>query len=151
MKSAIAHYEFMPVYGPKINPTSIMIEQNKRDLIDRYLHAYNTFDIAGMLATLHPEVEFKNVSGGEVNATASGISEFAEMAQQSKALFTSRQQTMTAFEAADNDRVSINVAYEGVLAADLPNGMKAGEVLKLHGRTEFEFKDDRISRIADYS
>ena len=128
-----------------------MIEQNKRDLIDRYLHAYNTFDIAGMLSTLHPDVEFKNVSANVVSATTSGISEFAKMAQQSKALFTSRQQTMTAFEAADDDRASINVAYEGVLAADLPNGLKAGEVLKLHGRTEFEFKDGRISRIADDS
>ena len=141
----------MPVYSPKIDTTSIMIEQDKLDLIDRYLHAHNTFDIAGMLATLHPEVEFKNVSGGEVNATASRMSEFAEMAQQSKALFTSRQQTMTAFETADDERASTNVAYEGVLAADLPNGMKAGEVLKLNGRTEFEFKEGSISRIADYS
>lgn len=141
----------MPVCGPKIDTISIMIEQNKRDLIDRYLHAYNTFDIAGMLATLHPGVEFKNVSANVVSATTSGISEFAKMAQQSKALFTSRQQTMTAFEAADDDRASINVAYEGVLAADLPNGMKVGEVLKLKGRTEFEFKDGRIWRIADYS
>ena len=128
-----------------------MIEQDKRNLIDRYLHAYNTFDIEGMLATLHSDVEFRNVSGDEVNATASGIGEFSEMAQQSKALFSSRQQTVKAFEAIGDDGASIQLAYEGVLAADLPNGMKAGEVLQLTGRTEFEFKDGSISRIVDYS
>ena len=87
-----------------------MIEQDKRNLIDRYLHAYNTFDIEGMLATLHPDIEFKNVSGDEVNATASGIGEFSEIAQQSKALFSSRQQTVKAFEAFSVDGASILVA-----------------------------------------
>lgn len=72
------------------------------------------------------------------------------MAKQSKAFFTSRQQTVTAFDAT-GDGASIQVAYEGVLASDLPNGMKAGKVLKLNGRSEFEFKDGRLSRIVDYS
>lgn len=128
-----------------------MTEQEKRDLINHYLEAYNSFDIAGMMVTLHPDVEFANISDGNVNATASGADEFYQMANQSKTLFTSRQQTVMAFDAPAADKASIEVAYEGVLASDLPNGMKAGDVLKLNGRSEFEFKDDRISRIVDYS
>ncbi|MEO0538525.1 MAG: hypothetical protein AAF215_32275 [Cyanobacteria bacterium P01_A01_bin.123] len=53
-----------------------MTEEEKRDLIDRYLDAYNAFDVEEMMSTVHPDVEFKNVSGGEVNAAASGASEF---------------------------------------------------------------------------
>lgn len=127
-----------------------MNEQEKRDLINRYLDAYNAFDVDGMMATLHPEVQFENVSGSEVNATAFGADEFRELAEQSKTLFSSRKQTITSFRTKD-DQVFIDVAYEGVLASDLPNGMKAGETLTLNGRSEFEFKESKIARIVDYS
>lgn len=127
-----------------------MTEQEKRDLIDRYLDAYNSFDVGGMMATVHPEVEFENVSGGEVNAAASGAVELRQMAEQATGLFTSRQQTVTALDPS-GEGASIEVAYEGVLASDLPNGMKAGETLKLDGRSEFEFKEGKIYRIVDYS
>lgn len=127
-----------------------MTEQEKRNLIGRYLDAYNSFDVDGMIATVHSEVEFENVSGGEVNASASGADELRQMAEQATGLFTSRQQTVTAFDPS-GEGASIEVAYEGVLASDLPNGMKAGETLKLDGRSEFEFKEGKISRIVDYS
>ena len=127
-----------------------MTQQQKRALIDRYLDAYNSFDVDAMMTTLHPEVEFENVSEGQVNAAASGASEFRQMAEQAKTLFTARRQIVTAFDD-DGDGASIAVAYEGVLALDLPNGMRAGQRLKLDGRSEFAFKDGRISRIVDYS
>lgn len=122
----------------------------QRSLIDRYLVAYNAFDIDGMMATIHRDVQFKNVSGGEVNATASGADEFRQLAEQSKGLFSAREQTVRAFES-DGDRAVVEVGYEAVLAADLPNGMKAGETLRLDGRSEFVFRDGRIYRLADYS
>ena len=34
-----------------------------RALLDRYLSAYNAFDIEGMLAVIHSDIEFKNVAG----------------------------------------------------------------------------------------
>jgi ketosteroid isomerase-like protein len=122
----------------------------QRSLIDRYLVAYNARDIDGMMATIHPDVQFKNVSGGEVNATASGADEFRQLAEQSKGLFSSREQTVRAFES-DGDKAVVEVGYEAVLAVDLPNGMKAGETLRLDGRSEFVFRDGRIYQLADYS
>ncbi len=127
-----------------------MTDQEKRTLIDHYLDAYNAFDVEGMMATLHPDVEFENVSGGEVNASASGADAFRQMAEQATELFTSRQQTVTAFDPS-GPGASVEIDYEGVLAADIPNGMKAGETLRLTGRSEFEFADGQISRIRDIS
>jgi len=46
-------------------------DDDKRSVIERYLYAYNTFDIDGIMSVIHPDIEFKNISGGEVNATAS--------------------------------------------------------------------------------
>lgn len=127
-----------------------MNDDEKRSIIERYLNAYNAFDIDVMMSVIHPDIEFKNVSSGEVNATASGANEFRKLAEQSKGLFSMRNQTITSFETKD-DQAFIDVAYEGVLASDLPNGMKAGQTLRLNGRSEFSFRDGKIYRIADIS
>lgn len=128
-----------------------MTEQDKRDLITQYLDAYNTFDVDGMIATLHPDVEFKNVSGGEVNASASGRGEFRTMAEKATQLFESREQTMTSLEVDDDGSITIDVSYEGTLAADVPGGMHAGESIRLDGRSTFDFADGKIAQIVDYS
>ena len=47
--------------------------------------------------------------------------------------------------------VTVDIAYRGELAVDLPNGMKAGEQLQLNGRSEFESDKGRLIKIADFS
>lgn len=127
-----------------------MTAPEKRSLVDRYLAAYNALDVDGMMDALHPDVEFENVAGGEVTAAASGADAFRQLAEQGAALFASRRQTVTAFDASGPGAVA-HVDYEGVLATDLPGGPGAGETLRLQGRSGFEFRDGRISWIRDVS
>jgi ketosteroid isomerase-like protein len=127
-----------------------MDAKEQKAVIESYISAYNNFDVEGMLALVHPNVVFKNVAGGEVNATALGASELREMANQTKALFSARRLVMTGFKSA-GDTATVDIVYEGVLAVDLPNGRKAGEVLRLKGRSEFDFRDSKLYRITDYS
>ena len=119
-------------------------------IIQSYIAAYNNFDIDAMVVLVHPKVVFKNIAGGEVNAEAIGSDQFRELAAQSKTLFSSRHQKATNFKFSGNI-AKTDIAYEGTVAVDLPNGIKAGEVLRLNGRSEFEFKDGKIYRITDYS
>lgn len=121
-----------------------------RALIDRYLSAYNAFDVPGMLAVLHADVEFRNVANGEVTAAVDGLAQFRELADRAATLFRSRRQTVTRYDAAD-DGASIEVDYEGVLAADLSPTLRAGDTLRLTGRSTFAFRDGRIARIVDES
>jgi ketosteroid isomerase-like protein len=127
-----------------------MTSEEQKASIQSYLAAYNNFDINGMLVLIHPEVVFKNVAGGEVNAEAVGAGQFRKLAVQSKSLFSSRRQEAANFRFTGNVATA-DIAYEAILAADLPNGMKAGETLRLNGRSEFEFKDGKIYRITDFS
>jgi ketosteroid isomerase-like protein len=127
-----------------------MTTEEKKNAIQCYIAAYNDFDIDGMVALIHPEIVFKNVAGGEVNAQAEGAEQFRQLASKSKELFSSRQQKAANFKFT-GDRATVDITYEGVLAVDLPNGMKTGEVLRLNGRSEFEFKDGKIFRITDFS
>ena len=127
-----------------------MNEPDQRRLINAYIDAYNEMDVKGMLQVLHPEVEFKNFTGDEVTATASGIDEFKALAEQTRDLFTSRHQTLKNFRR-ENDKAIIDIVFEGVLEKDLPNGLEAGQLLRMEGTSEFSFRDGLIDRIIDKS
>lgn len=121
---------------------------NHLQLIERYTEAYNAFDIETMLSTLHPDITFQNILSGEINAETHGIEAFRTLAEQSKGLFTSRKQTITNVET-NETQTCIDIAFEAVLAIDLPNGLKAGELLQLQGRSEFTFQEGKIVSIID--
>ncbi|HWE40867.1 MAG TPA: nuclear transport factor 2 family protein [Gemmatimonadaceae bacterium] len=121
-----------------------------REVIDRYLAAYNAFDVAGMIEVLHPNIEFRNVAKGEVTAAARGRDEFRALARRAVTLFTSRRQTVREY-GSDGDEAWIAVDYEGVLATDLGPGMRMGDTLRLSGRSTFNFRDGLIVELVDES
>ena len=120
-----------------------------KTLIEEYLNAYNSFDVEAMVELVDPEIEFRNVSGGDVDTSAIGQDEFRELAQQSVFLFSSRKQTATKFEA-EGEVVSVDIDFTGTLATDIPDGMRAGDELRVTGRSEFVFRDEKIYRLTDY-
>ena len=123
---------------------------SKKLLIDRYLAAYNNFDIEGMLETLSEDVRFENVQSGEINASANGKGEFKALAIQAKSLFSEREQTIKNVKNGSRNTI-VNISYFGIFAADMPNGMKAGDKINLEGISEFTFSNNRISSIRDIS
>ena len=127
-----------------------MTEEEKRFLIECFIDAYNNFNIERMMELIHPNIEFTNVSSGKVNASASGERQFRNLAEQAKALFSSRKQSITKFTAT-GDGATVEIEFNGKLAADLPNGMKAGDMLNLTGSSEFVFSEGKIFRLTDYS
>jgi hypothetical protein len=62
----------------------------------------------------------------------------------------SRKQTPTNF-LAEGEAVSVDIDFVGTLATDIPDGMKAGEELRVTGSSEFVFRDGKIFRLTDYS
>jgi hypothetical protein len=127
-----------------------MIAAWQKDLIARYLAAYNAFDIEAMLAQLDPAVRFENYSNGQLSAETSGIDAFRQLAEQSKGLFSEREQRVTGL-ALDGETVVADIAWRGVLAADVPDGPRAGTALEMSGRSEFSFGACGITKIVDRS
>ena len=125
-------------------------DERYRALIERYLDAYNTFDVDGMLALLHPDVAFENVAGGQVTAASRGREEFRALAEHAATLFTSRRQTIRQYVETANG-AQLEIDYEGVLATDLGPDLRKGMTLRLAGRSTFEIRDGCISRIVDES
>lgn len=127
-----------------MNPTDI------RALVDHYIDAYNRKNIDDMLMSVHPQVEFKNISAGVVNASTNGGAELRTLAQQSLSLFSERHQKIESFELQGSVAIA-TIDFRAVVAADQPNGLKKGQVLNFSGRSEFEFQNGSISKITDFS
>ena len=125
-----------------------MDETQKKEIIQKYISSYNSFDIEGMLSTIHDDIKFKNISNGDITAKATNIEEFKNLALQAKAIFKDRKQKIDSIEF-NKEKTIINISYQGVLAIDLPNGPKAGQPLILEGKSEFCFKDNKISELTD--
>ncbi|MFD2614167.1 nuclear transport factor 2 family protein [Paenibacillus gansuensis] len=127
-----------------------MVSQEIRDIIEKYIEAYNSFEIVSMVELLHKDILFRNISNGEITTEIRGIQTFRELAEQSSTMFSSRRQTITDYSVI-NDKIEVGIDYEGTLAVDFPNGLKIGDKLKLAGKSKFEIKEGKISLIEDYS
>ena len=127
-----------------------MSEARQKELIERYLAAYNAFDIEAMLAQLEPGIRFENFAGGQLTAESSGIEAFRRLAEQSKGLFSEREQRVTGM-AREGELLVAEIAWRGRLAADVPGGPPAGTLLEMQGRSEFAFGPAGILKIVDRS
>ncbi len=125
-----------------------MDTEEKQLLISDFVHAYNSFDIDEMLSMLHPEIEFKSITDGEVNVYIQGKDEYRILAEQSRNMYSSRKQTIMEFHEKD-DQAFVEMHHSSVLAMDITEGMKAGDTLNLRGLTEFIFRDEKIYRLTD--
>lgn len=127
-----------------------MENEEMQRLIERYLSAYNTFDIQGMLDVLDEDIRFLNIAQGVVTTETQGIPDFRALAEQSVQIFSERRQTIRRIEFTQGG-AEVEIDYEATLAVDLPNGMKAGEVLQLQGKSVFQKKGEKLVRIEDHS
>lgn len=124
--------------------------QDLQQIVEQYITAYNNFDINGMLITLHPEIVFKNITQGQIDLTTNGLTEFKTQAEKATTFFTDRKQIITDLKFR-NQQVEVAIDYQAVLAIDLPNGLKKGERITLKGKSVFNFENDLIVSIEDYS
>ena len=127
-----------------------MQQQEMKNIIEEYIEAYNTFDIDGMLSVMHQDIEVQNISGGKINMSTKGLPELRQAAEQGKDLFESRCQKVENYRFEDNVCYA-KIEYEGVLAADIPNGPKAEDTLRLKGKSTFRFKNGLIVSLVDES
>ena len=125
-----------------------MTEQQARELIENYLEAYNLFEVGDMLACLHPDVAFENVSDGVVTHQTEGKAAFEVQANQATTLFMERNQHMLAFRF-QNDHAEADIQFFAITAVDWPDSWKAGTILELTGQSVFTFRDSLIASIRD--
>ena len=120
------------------------------DVVRSYIAAYNAKDVDAMLACLSEDVRFRNISDGKVTAETSDKSGFAELAQVGVTAFSRREQVVRNAISVD-DLTLVQIDYSAIVAADLPNGWKAGERLAFQGASAFRVNGGKIVGITDES
>jgi len=124
----------------------------KEEIIRNYIHAYNSFDVKGMVRDLAPSVKFTNLSNGKVTLATEGLKAFEEQAMQAVVLFSQRKQTILSVSHTDDNTVEIGIDYHAILAVDLPNGLNKGDELSLSGKSIFTFNaENQITALKDVS
>ena len=125
-----------------------MNNKDKQKIIESFIHAYNTFDLDGMLKNIHRDILFENISKGQVDLKTEGIDEFKKQAEYAMIYFEKRREKITNINF-EGDRVELDIDYLGILAKDLSNELKSGDTLKLKGKSIFRFQDNKIRGIRD--
>ena len=120
------------------------------DIINRYIQSYNDRDIEGMLDCVTEDVIFENISNASQSMRLEGRDQMGEMARLSGNAFSYRRQRLINLIIGEG-KASAEIEFEGKAAVDLPNGVRAGETVKIRGASFFEFRGRLLSRIADYS
>lgn len=119
-------------------------------LIQAYIEAYNAKEVTAMLALLDEQIVFENVSNSSGVTETRTKQEFAELATQSLGYFTERRQIVR-FTVVGTNAAAVEIDYHATLAQDFPNGLKAGQQLRLRGVSIFEVRGGKFTRISDYS
>lgn len=124
--------------------------QVREKLIDNYIEAYNAFDVSGMVRDFTPNIVFQNIQSGSVTLTLEGLEAFVRQAELAKGFFAERKQTVLSYTH-QAEKTEVAIDYCGVLATNLPNGMRQGDEIRLRGRSVFEFRGNKIIRLTDIS
>lgn len=120
------------------------------EIAHRFIHAYNAFDVPAMLVLLSQDVRFENYSGGVLTASTNGKEAFRQLAEQSVAMFSMREQRVRSLQG-NGDVILLDIAYRGTLAVDIQDGPVAGTLIELSGSSEFSFDGRLVRSIVDRS
>ena len=120
------------------------------DIIARYIASYNARDIDGMITCGTDDVVFENISNTGQSMRLDGKEMMAQVAELSGNAFSYRRQRIVNV-VTGSGKAAAEIEFEGKAAVDLPNGVKAGETVKVRGASFFEFRGNLLCRIADYS
>ncbi|SHO64420.1 nuclear transport factor 2 family protein [Algoriphagus zhangzhouensis] len=127
-----------------------MKNQERETLIKEYISAYNDMKVEKMLSPLHSELIFENFSGDEKTHFLVGKKAFKNQALEALGYFSERNQSiLNITHQKSNSKVTIS--YQATLRIDIPNGPRKGDKLDFEGKSIFEFKDNKISKIQDFS
>jgi len=125
-----------------------MTGEEKRTILEGYVHAFNAFDLEGMITFLHPDVRLITIVDGNVICHVEGLEGVRSHEFNESARCSSRKKTIMECYAR-GEQVVLELSYSCVLAANQPDGLKVGDTVTLEGIVEVDFIEDRISIVTE--
>lgn len=123
---------------------------HREEIIKNYIDAYNNFDVDRMVRDFDVSVRFENITNGQTTLKIDGLENFRELAIEMKKVFSKRKQVIKSFKHSRN-QTEIEISYSAAVAADLPGGLRKGDILNLTGQSVFTFSGNKIVQLTDIS
>lgn len=126
------------------------MENDSRRVVEDFINCYNRKDIDSMLNLLADDIQYEYISNSNgITTQASSKEQFREISRMAAENYEDRQLTAIHWVMSENS-VAVETELWCRLAKDLPNGLKAGEGLRLKGATFFIIENGLIKRLVDY-
>ena len=119
-------------------------------LVRRYVDRYNANDVDGMLDCCADDVVFETITNPGGSLKLNGKDEMREVIEATTRAFRERRHEVVAI-LVDGQRAAAETLFSGVAAAELGQYVRPGEHVSIRGATMFELRDNKLSRICDYS
>jgi len=119
-------------------------------LVRRYVERYNSNDVDGILECCADDVVFETITNPGGSIRLSGKDEMREVIEATTRAFRERRHEVVTI-LVDGQRAAAETVFSGVAAAELGQHVRPGEHVSIRGATMFELRDNKLSRICDYS
>lgn len=119
-------------------------------LVRHYVERYNANDVDGMLDCCSDDVVFESITNPGGSLRLNGKDEMREVIEATTRAFRERRHEVVAI-LVDGHRAAAETVFSGVAAAELGHHVRAGEHVSIRGATMFELRDNKLTRICDYS
>jgi steroid delta-isomerase-like uncharacterized protein len=119
-------------------------------LVRRYVERYNSNDVDGMLECCADDVIFETVTNPGGSIRLSGKTEMREVIEATTRAFRERRHEVVTI-LVDGQRAAATPEKTVSAAAELGQHVRTGEHVSIRGATMFELRDNKLSRICDYS
>lgn len=118
-------------------------------IVREYLDASLAKDAGRLAACFADDIHFEHHSNTGGTVTARGLAAVRGLVNDSARAIRATRQGVRDVVVAGN-RVAVEIDFEGIAAADLPNGLKAGDTLRLRGVSFFTLRDGKIAALRDF-
>ena len=119
-----------------------------KEIVQKYINAYNKFDIDGMISLMHIDCTFEMIHDNKITLKTYGKSDFRQLCILSKNNYKYRKQIIESFKE-ENNKVEVNLYFKATLAIDIPDLGKKDEKISFETKTIFELKNNAIYKITN--
>lgn len=127
-----------------------MKKEKQKIIIEDYISAFNSFDMAKMSENLSENLSFKNTENGIITLSSNSKKEFIDISKKSMDFFKDRKIEIIEVDYMDKI-VIVYYKFIATLEQDLNDNLKKGDIFRIGGKTIFTFKNKKIISIEDFS
>lgn len=117
-----------------------------KEKVQKYISAYNNFDIETMISLLHNDCIFESKQNNIVTLRTKGKPDFRQICNLSKNNYKYRKLVIEDFKEYENT-LELKLYFKATLAVDIPDLGKKNEQISFETKSIFEFKNTLIYKI----